>query len=51
MNAVLQLMESDTRVPRLGDQSLIQQGTQGGYMEPGIGRQMARTLGEFGSPI
>ncbi len=51
LNAVFEIMDSEIRVPRLGDQPLIQQGTQGGYMEPGVGRQVARTLGEFGSPI
>lgn len=46
-NAVLQLAGSDYRVPTLTQ--ALAPATQGGYMEPGLGRDIAAAAGEVGA--
>lgn len=50
INNVLQLMGSESRVPTLGEQPIVQEATTGEFMEPGLARKAIRTGGEFVAP-
>lgn len=50
INNVLQLMGSESRVPTLGEQPIVQEAITGEFMEPGLARQAVRTAGEFVAP-
>ena len=50
INNALQLMGSESRVPTLGEQPIVQEATTGEFMEPGLARQAVRTAGEFVGP-
>ena len=50
INAALQLAGSETRVPTLGEQPIVQEAITGEFMEPGLTRQAIRTAGEFVAP-
>lgn len=50
INNVLQLIGSESRVPTLGEQPIIQAATTGEFMDPGLPRQAVRTAGEFVGP-
>lgn len=47
INAILQLSGSETRVPTLGEQEIIQEGTRGGFVESPIAREALQKAGEF----
>lgn len=46
INAALQLMGSDKRIPTLGEQPTVQSGTRGGFVDEGLGRDVARAAGQ-----
>ena len=50
VNNILQLMGSESRVPTLGEQPIVQEAITGEFMEPGFARQAVRTAGEFVGP-
>ena len=50
VNNILQLMGSESRVPTLGEQPIVQEAVTGEFMEPGLARQAVRTAGEFVAP-
>lgn len=50
INNALQLAGSETRVPTLKEQPIIQEATTGEFLEPGLARQAIRTAGEFVAP-
>lgn len=50
INAVLSMAGSEKRVPSLKEIPGIKQGTTGGFMEEGIGRDVVQTAGEFTGP-
>jgi len=50
INNVLQLMGSESRVPTLGEQPIVQEAITGEFMQPGLARQAVRTAGEFVAP-
>ena len=50
INNVLQLIGSESRVPTLGEQPIVQEATKGEFMEPGLAREAIRTGGEFVAP-
>lgn len=50
INAIPYLLGSEKRIPTLKDSQAIQAATQGGFMEPGLARDVVQTAGEFAAP-
>lgn len=46
INNVMELSGSDKRVPGIGDSEFVKGGTQGGYMDEGLGRDVVSGAGE-----
>ncbi|WP_348681599.1 hypothetical protein [Alteromonas mediterranea] len=51
INAVLQLMDSEKRVPTLYDVPYVKEGTRGNFMDKGLPRDVVRTGFEMFSPF